>query len=152
MFDGRDFAVMNISDLRWPTSVSTPSKRLRLFVAADSTQISTDTISDFASAALNNGTVYFCVWGHGCERFHDIVGEVILSDGRFHGVTASDLIMTTWHDHESLQEALSSFAACGVPADGFVIDASFGLVVCVDSERWAATAKELFRSAGFAVP
>ena len=146
MTEEKDFAVINIPDLRWPTSFRAPSNRFRLFVAADSVNISTDAISDFASGALNAGMVYLCAWGLGCERFHDTVDELVveeeIGDGRFRGSTENDVIMTTWHDHESLQEALSFFATSARPTDGFTADSSFWFVVCVDNAQWAASAKQ----------
>ena len=58
--------------------------------------------------ALRSGMVYFCAWGPGCERFHDIVDEVVVEDQMgeriFVGNNESDTIMTTWHDDEPLHE------------------------------------------------
>jgi hypothetical protein len=62
------------------------------------THLSTQAVADFTLAALNQGMVYFCSWGPECERFHDIVDDVILGDDltqqKFSGPKASDVIMT----------------------------------------------------------
>jgi hypothetical protein len=42
--------------------------------------------------------------GPDCERVHDIIDEVIVN--RNPGETDEDVIMTTWHDDEALNEAL----------------------------------------------
>lgn len=112
-------------------------------------------MADFALAALNKGMVYFCSWGPECERFHDIVDEVIigddLSEQEFSGPNTSDVVMTTWHDDETLEEALDFFATCAVPTDGFGPDSDFRFVICVANQQWAAQAEESLKSAKFFV-
>src|ERR1041385_553830 len=110
MAEQKPFTVVRLQDLSWPASLQLPNSRFRLFVAADSRDSSTDAISEFVLAALQRGMVYCCAGGPGCERFHDIVDEIVVEDGlserRFVGPTTADVIMTTWHADESLEEAL----------------------------------------------
>lgn len=150
MIEGKDFAVIQLTQLKWPT-IQLASKRFRLFVAADVSDTSTETISEFALAALNQGMVYFCAWGTGCSRFDDIVDEVLveddLGDRRFSGPNEDDVIMSTWHEHASLDEALDFFANYAVPTDGFVGDSSFRLVICVRNSEWAEAASRFLRQA-----
>lgn len=80
MPDVKRFAVIQLPELKWPASVELPGSRFRLFVAADISDVSTDLVSQFATAALTAGMVYFCAWGHDYGRFHDIVDEVIVED------------------------------------------------------------------------
>ena len=92
--------VVDLPSLIWPSNVTIPSKRFRLFVAVDTENNTVDVVSAFANAALGKGMVYFCSWGPGCERFHGIVDEVILEDdlGDRHFVGADEsACMTTWH-------------------------------------------------------
>jgi hypothetical protein len=151
MAEAKQFAVIQLPELRWPSSLPLSSRRFRLFVAADISDVSVDAVSDFASAALSKGMVYFCAWGRDCERFHDIVDEVIVKDDlgerKFVGPTASDTVMTTWHDHESLEEALDFFATCAIPTDGLTVDSAFRLVICVGKQDWAEIAKRFLQSA-----
>jgi hypothetical protein len=63
------FSVLEIRALGWPDSVQLPRERFRLFVAADTTQTTTEQIAAFTQAALQMGMVYCCAWGPGCERF-----------------------------------------------------------------------------------
>ena len=62
---------------------------------------STDAVSEFVIAVLQHGMVYCCVWGQGCERFHDVVDDIVVQDGlserRCIGPTPDDVIMTTRH-------------------------------------------------------
>lgn len=150
MEEEKRFAVIQLPQLEWPTSTALPSSRFLLFVAADITDISADAISEFASAALSRGMVYFCAWGRDCGRFHDIVDEVVVEDElgerRFVGPTASDVVMTTWHEKETLEEALDFFTSFAVPTDGFAADSSFRLVICVDNPDWAETATRVLQS------
>jgi hypothetical protein len=153
--EAKDFAVIGLTDLKWPASLRMPSKRFRLFVAADISDLSASTVADFALAALCSGMVYFCAWGRDCEKFHDIVDEVIAKDDtaerRFTGPTVDDVVMTTWHENQSLEEALDFFATCTVPTDGFMPDSSFRLAICVGNLAWAATVKQFLESAEFFV-
>ena len=120
-----------------------PSKRFRLFVAADVSTVSVETISDFADQALENGMVYFSAWGPGCGRFHDIVDDVTvadeLGDRRYVGPTDDDTIVTTWHEKETLEETLDFFVIFAYPTDGFAPDSEYWLVVSVNNEKWART-------------
>jgi hypothetical protein len=99
--------------------------------------------------------VYFCSWGSDCARFHDIVDDVLLGDDlseqKFSGPKTGDVVMTTWHADETLEEALDFFTTCAVPTDGFAPDSDFRLVVCVGNPDWAAQATKFLRSAEFFV-
>src|SRR4051795_13082871 len=72
--------VVSLQSLQWPDALKIPSKRFRLCVAADVRSIDTPKLADFGGMALKKGMVYFCAWGPDCERFHDIVDEVIVMD------------------------------------------------------------------------
>jgi hypothetical protein len=149
------FVVIQVPDLNWPPTLNIPSKRFRLFVAANIADVSTQMVSDFALAALNQGMVYFCSWGPDCERFHDIVDEVLMEHDidkqKFAGPNSSDIIMTTWHEKDSLEDAIDFFATCAVPTDGFASVSDFRLVICVANQQWAAQANKSLQSAQFFV-
>lgn len=125
------FSVIQVSDLNWPPALEILSKRFLLFVAANITDVSTQTVSHFALAALNQGMVYFCSWGPDCERFHDIVDEVLVEDDvgeqKFAGPNTSDVIMTTWHAKDSLEDAIDFFATSAVATAGSHQIATFAL-------------------------
>ena len=100
--------------------------------------------------------VYFCGWGPGCERFHDIVDEIIVGDevvgrNRFKPPTTHDAVMTTWHDDDTLEQALDFFATCAVPSDGNIEHSDYRLVVCIGHPEWAAVATRLLKAAPFLV-
>ncbi len=154
MAQEKRFAVIQLPELKWPTSIELSGGRFRLFVAADISHISADVVSQFAAAALARGMVYFCAWGRDCERFHDIVDEVVVEDDvlgkrRFVGPTAKDAVMTTWHDDESLEEALEFFINSALPTQGFAADSSFRLVICIRHPDWADAATRMLQSTEF---
>jgi hypothetical protein len=150
---GTKFAVVEVPQLAWPAELQIPSKRFRLLVAADTSQLSVQTISDFALASLEHGMVYFCSLGPGCERFHDIVDEVVVEDDlgeqKFSGSKPGDVIMTTSHEDEPLEEALEFLALFSVPTEGFQPDSDFRLVICVGNPDWAPTASNYLQSIDF---
>jgi hypothetical protein len=156
MADESQFAVVLADSLSWPERVKIPARRFRLFVAADSTRNTVDEISHFSEAALTRGMVYFCGWGPGCERFHDIVDEIMVGDevfghNRFTPQTPHDTVMTTWHDRDTLEDALDFFATSAVPSDGYVLDSDYRLVVCVGHSEWAATATLFLKAAPYLI-
>jgi hypothetical protein len=145
MADARQFAVINIDCVAWPERLEMPLPRFRLFLAADTTNVSADDISSFAEAALSKGMVYFCSWGPGCERFHDIVDHV---RDRFDPSSQNDVVMTTSHSDESLEEALDFFAMCAVPSDGYAENSGYRIVMCIGLD-WADTAQKFLRRVPF---
>lgn len=57
MEGAKEFSVIDLAELKWPTTLNLPTKRFRLFVAADVTELSADVLADFAWAALCSGMV-----------------------------------------------------------------------------------------------
>jgi hypothetical protein len=139
--------------LKWPKRIEIPSNRFRLFVAADIEGNGNTAVSQFASAALNRGMVYFCSWGIGCGRFHDIVDEIVAMQeprkDNSAAVSPRDTVMTTWHDNESLEEALNFFIGAALPTEGLILDSTFRLVLCVGHQEWANRAMRVLQSAKF---
>jgi hypothetical protein len=147
------FCVIESEMLLWPSGVEIPHGRFRLFVAADATHISTETISEFARSALTNGMVYFCAWGQGCERFHDIVDEIIVADGigeqLFVRPNKGDVIMTTWHDDETLEDALDYFINSARPTDGFEPHSEYWVAICLTNHVWRADIQRRLEATDF---
>jgi hypothetical protein len=145
------FNVLELGSLIWPTNFHVPSRRFRLFVAADATRIDADVIAEFSRMALRSGMVYLCTWGPNCEEFHDIADEVIVSDEignrLFVGAGPKDTIMTTWHEHETLEDAIEFFAYCALPTDGFIAESDYWLAICVNNPEWTAKIRQQLESA-----
>ncbi|MEP6889345.1 MAG: hypothetical protein ABI955_01455 [Nitrospirota bacterium] len=79
--------------------------------------MSSNEIRNIADWALAQGAVYLCDWGPDCERVRDIIDEVIVN--RNPGETDEDVIMTTWHDDEALNEALWFAVNSAYPAGAY---------------------------------
>jgi hypothetical protein len=89
-------AAPDFADL--PRSFSFPTPHFAALLAADTTVTPESTLTAFADTLLQSGCAYFCSWGPGCERVHDLFDAQCLF--------APSLIMTTWHADEPLDEAL----------------------------------------------
>jgi hypothetical protein len=76
-----------------------------------------------------SGCVYFCSWGADCERVHD----------NFDGERDPDapVIMTTWHNEESLDEALWFFVRDTHPDDGYSSTCGCGVAISIGNSAWA---------------
>jgi hypothetical protein len=135
--------VIECESLTWPSNFRVPSKRFRLFVAADVARSSIEVLSTFAEAALAQGMVYFCAWGPSCERLEEIVDEIVVGDGSdgagYEGPTRNDVIMTTSHKTDTLDEALDFFAEWAIPTEGFAPDSDYWVAVTVGNSSWAAS-------------
>jgi hypothetical protein len=143
------FLVIECESLTWPSNLHIPSKRFRLFVAADASRSSVEALSTFAEAALVQGMVYFCAWGPSCEKFEDIVDETVVGDGsdtaRYEGPNQKDVIMTTSHKTDTLDEALDFFIDWAIPTDGFAPDSHYWIAITVGNANWAASVAERLR-------
>jgi hypothetical protein len=145
------FRVVESATLSWPPAFHIPSSRFRLFVAADVTGVTTDIISEFVHGALKRGMVYFCAWGPDCERFHDVVDKVLVEDDlgerQFVGPNPTDVIMTTWHKDDTLDEASNYFINFASPTDGFQADSDSWIALCVNNPEWAASIRQKIKAA-----
>jgi hypothetical protein len=99
----RDFASL-------PLSFSFPSKHFVALLAGDTRYTEDATLASFADTVLESGCAYFCAWGPGCERAHDIFDAQCLF---------ASPIMTTWHAEEPLDEALWFFLRTTWPDDTY---------------------------------
>jgi hypothetical protein len=142
--------VLELTSLHWPVDLRVPLPRFRLFIAADTTGATVESLSEFAESALKQGMVYFCAWGPDCERFHDFVDEVILEDdlGKrlFTGPNRQDTVMTTWHATHTLDEALDFFVNFACPTDGFAPDSDYWLAICINDSVWATVIRQQLES------
>jgi hypothetical protein len=117
-------------------SVATGSKYFVAFVAWDARAQSGGDVARLARMLLDAGCVYFCCWGPGCERVHDIIDEEYSKDG-LSVVANESAIMTTWHDDESLEESVWFALNAAFPDDRFFDDCKSVVAVCIGSASWA---------------
>lgn len=123
----------------WPTDLAVPGcKHFVLFVAADGRSVGDASVMEAARRSLASGLCYFVVWGPDCERVHDLFDRVIV-DEHFRGTeTVENVIMTTWHERDSLDDALAFFLGAAMPADDYRVTCRSWLAVPIGSDDWAA--------------
>lgn len=90
-------------DWRWE---KVPADRFTLFVAADASGTRDEILWRYAQDAVAAGCEYVCAWGAGCERVHDCFDDVNVERTLEHGEAGDTTFMSTWHDDDSLAEAL----------------------------------------------
>lgn len=73
------------------------------FVAFDARGVADDVISDIGARLVRAGAVCVGTWGPDCERVHGLTDDAYDTATM---PTEHDVVMTTWHDDESLADAL----------------------------------------------
>jgi hypothetical protein len=127
----RRHLVVKVQTLHWPIDIRLPRKRFRLLLVGDRLGNNRDGVLLFAKHAATSGMVYFCSWGTGCELVHDLVDEALVKEQ----LSGKDsVIMTTWHDKDTLEEVTEYFAWTTIPDDAYLEDSDFWLVICVDND------------------
>jgi hypothetical protein len=117
------------------------------FIAIDTSEVPGDALRAFAVDLLDNGCVYMCAWGPDASRI-EVVFDLVAVEAEAAGTPyVEDVLMTTSHEEESLDDALW-FAVFGAfPPEG---EARAVLAVCdsawsdeiefrfADSQKWNA--------------
>jgi hypothetical protein len=132
---GRDLFSLHLESAEGLASVFQLSSRYFVcFLGWDSSTVSTSVISQVAEILLRSGCVYFCSWGSGCERVHDIIDEASVGPNPPPEIYAG--IMTSWHEPDSLDNALWFFLNNTYPDDVYADDceAAIALTIGLRSE------------------
>jgi hypothetical protein len=124
--------------------------KFALFLAADSSALPCDQILEEASELIRKGLVYLCAWGPDCARSHDLFDEAALAVD----VQPADenVIMTTWHADETLEESLWFFAHASFPAASHVPACSDWIVAIVGNSEWEKTVRNSINKIVFMEP
>ena len=115
-----------------------PSAHTVLLIVADSGDIPVSIVGDVAEHLLAVGLTYVCVWGPDCGRVHDIFDETHVGDGSSEPQFS---FMSTWHDDQSLDDALFFFLRCAIPIDPDLSSVSY-VAVTVGRTDWAASVQD----------
>ena len=128
----------------WPRELNLPSKHFCLLLAGDAQSAPEETIGSLADAALDDGCVYLCAWGPGCDRVHDRFDMKIV-DRDIAGKTPNALaVMTTSHGGETLDEATEFLITAAWPDDAFAETCRSALVAVVGNTDWVASVRRRF--------
>ena len=116
-----------------PDSLLGCSPHFVLLLAVDASGIEDQRISAVARTLLDRGVASFSVWGPDCDRVHDLFD--IERDPK---ETDERLVVTTWHDRETILEAACYFDLCALPPSDFERDCTDWVAIAVDHEDWGA--------------
>ncbi len=105
----------------------------------DAAGIPPETVGRVADALLDAGGVAFDVWGTDCERVHDVLDESAAE--RDPDPTVESVVLTSWHEHEPLAEAIFSFLE--VTPAGEAHDVRHGLAVVIGEDPARARCVEV---------
>lgn len=108
-------------------TIDITSKHFACFLCWDSRDIDSNEIETVAEILLRSGCVYFCTWGSGSARAHDIIDKVIIGKN----MEEESVIMTTWHEDESLDEALWFFLNNTLPDDKYIASCRAGVAISI---------------------
>ena len=136
--NGRDLYFVNL--LR-PENISNnlalSSPHYLCFIAWDSEDTPKDEISDFVTPLFMSGCVYFCLWGSGCKRMHDIIDEIHESIGSHD----DSVIMTTWHDDEPIEDAIFFFLNSTCEDEKYESTTNSSLAIVIGSNNYTETVR-----------
>ncbi len=120
--------------------ISPNTANFALFIAMDATAIDDAEILRGAKTLLAKGQCLLSAWGPDCERVHDLfdVAARKINDE----LTGDDVIMTSWHENESLGEALFFFAQAVCVTKKFEETCKDWIVGPISNSEW----EQLIRS------
>jgi hypothetical protein len=140
---GRDLFVISIpSSTDLPAIVPMTTRRFLCVLAWDARRASLSDISAVARWLLDSGAVYVCAWGPDCERVHDIIDEEHI--GPNPDPAASQPLMTTWHDKESLDDVLGFVLTLALPDDAYLKECGSTLGISIGSAEWTHQIRAAF--------
>ncbi|MGC4027294.1 MAG: hypothetical protein QM696_00275 [Steroidobacteraceae bacterium] len=139
----RDLYVLAIeSASELPRKFAIQSARFVCLLAWDARDVSDEEIAALARKLLQAGAVYVSTWGSDCERVHDIIDTF---DVLLHPEPIDDrVIMTTWHDTDSLQEALWFVLNCTWPAGIYSEGCDATVAISIANAGWASEILDAF--------
>lgn len=124
---GRLFASMRLPSLAdWPAVLQFASPYFVCLVVADGTTETTDELSAWAARALEQGMVYACAWGDGCDVVEDVVDWAFIA--RDSGGDRP-IVLTTSHRDEPVEAAVDFFITDALPVDAYRTGCSTWLLV-----------------------
>lgn len=134
---GRELFSLSVYRLKdFPELLALPSPHFVLFLACDARGVLGETIVTLANSLIKQGLTYFCTWGPDCKRVHDLFDQATLE----YETQATDYsaIKTTWHEYESLDDALWFFLNNTFPAERYLSSCQSAVAVAVGKEDWSA--------------
>jgi hypothetical protein len=125
-----------------PTDLSLEGLHFACAILLDGNATNTDAIGRMAVSLLEQGLIYACTWGPGCERVHDNIDEELVGGGPEMPRFPLEVV-TTWHANDSLDDALYYWLSITQPHDKYSESCTSSLVLSIGNAEWAACAREV---------
>ena len=134
--DQRAWYVADATDLRAAVAFTSPSPHFVLLLAADTRAATGPDLVDVASTFVRLGASYVCCWGPGAERLESCFDEAgFLLDPE--PSDSGDVLMTTSHENESLEEAAWFAAWSTYPTARYLDSTKALLAVAIGRTDWS---------------
>jgi len=134
-FERRMFSLSIPTLKAFPPKLELPSRNYVLLLACDARGIGDSAITAFANSMIDRGIAYLCAWGPDCERVHDLFDQThVLRE--IEERREYPHVMTTWHNDESLDEALWYMLHVAYPDDSLAETCGVDLAVTVANDDW----------------
>src|SRR6266581_6511557 len=114
--------------------ITPTSPNFGLLLAIDAQAVDASQIGQLAKSLANKGLAYLCAWGPDCERVHDIFDEIEVQ--RDLEQKDDNVIITTWHADESLEESLWFFVNCAFPSQAYEQSCKEWIVAPIGNDGW----------------
>ena len=136
-FPGRGFysvAADSAADLA--AAIPATGQHFVLFLAWDASGATDEEILAVARILLSKGLAYLVAWGPDCSRVHDIFDFACVEES---SDPSESVVMTTWHDDESLASALWFFLFNTVPDESYETTTNTAFAAAVASTECAVS-------------
>jgi hypothetical protein len=105
-----------------------------LFLAMNANGVDDGTVVQGAKKLLSKGLASLCTWGPDCERVHDLFDFAARDiESKLPG---DDVVVTTWHSDETMEEALWYFARASFVTDNFVKTCKDWIISPISNPEW----------------
>lgn len=93
--------------------------RLKPFktVVVIETTVSQKRQNEISKWLVRSGCLYVLAWGHGCTSWDDSVDDANMERFDFGEIPSEEFVMTTWHESETLKEAMEFSKYCAIAYD-----------------------------------
>jgi hypothetical protein len=118
-----------------PDALPYESKYFTLLLAWNASSADLQNIDCIFRPLIDRGLAYFCVWGNLCSELHDALDLSVIQNEIERG-EADYLLMTTWHEHEPLEDAFEFFNMLAIPSECHVFNDFRRYAVAVGNSNW----------------
>ena len=117
-----------------PKKVKPSTSYFSLFIAIDARPLDDHTVLQVAESLLSKGLTCLCAWGPDCKRLHDLFDFAAreINDE----LSGDDVIMTSWHPDETLEDALWFFVTASFVTAKFKNSCKDWIIAPTASPEW----------------